>query len=110
MESLICNSQQCTFYSLLVCSYDIMESCWKQDPENRPAFSEIHQTLCALIEAKNSDNYISMMEMDLWPTEHVQVDDECSDELQMAENPASLMKNEMFTDCVQDSRVVVEVY
>ena len=83
-----------------MCSNDIMESCWKQDPKDRPTFSEIHQTLCTLIEAKNSADYISMLGMDLYSGEHVQTEEEPSDQLQMAEDIASL---------VQDSRVVVEV-
>ena len=77
-----------------------MESCWKQDPKDRPTFSEIHQTLCTLIEAKNSADYISMLGMDLYSGDHVQTEEERSDQLQMAEDIASL---------VQDSRVVVEV-
>ena len=101
-------SHQCTSLLLLLCSYEIMEDCWKQDPEDRPTFSEVYQTLHTLIDAENSENYISIMAgMDLSPTEHVQMEDEWSDQLQMAEDEAALTETGVFTE---SSCVVVEVH
>ena len=65
--------------SLSLYSYNIMERCWKQDPENRPTFSEVHQTLSTFIEEQNSYNYISMAGIDLCPIECAQGEDEGSD-------------------------------
>ena len=85
-----------SIFICLVCSYEIMESCWEQDPEDRPTFSDIHQTLCTLIEAENSDNYISMVGMDLCPMEHVQMENECRDQLQMAEDVATVVDSRVY--------------
>ena len=87
-----------------------MENCWKQDPKARPTFSEIHQTLCTLIEAKNSDSYISMLGMDQCPTECIQAEEESNDQLQTAENAESLVKNNVFMEHESDVRVVVEMH
>ena len=85
-----------------------MEDCWKQDSEDRPTFSEVHQTLHTLIDAENSENYISItVGMDLSPTEHVQMEDEWSDQLQTTEDEAGLADTGVFTE---NSCVVVEVH
>ena len=89
-----------------------MESCWKQNPEDRPTFSEIHKSICTLIEEQDSYNYISMMAIDLCPTECTQVKDDCSDELPKVEHAASIafVKDDASVECEQDSSVVVEVH
>ena len=56
---------------LYVRSYDIMERCWRQSPEERPTFSEINRKLSGLIEQSDSDNYISVLELSEVPTESV---------------------------------------
>ena len=36
--------------STIFCRYDIMLTCWKMEPENRPNFHDITQTITDLVE------------------------------------------------------------
>ena len=89
-----------------------MKNCWKQDPEDRPTFSEIHQTLSTLMEEKSSDNYISMTGIDLCPIECAQGEDEGSDQLEQVGSAESqvLVEDETFEESEEESRVVVVVH
>lgn len=37
----------------MFCSYDMMRSCWHQQPERRPSFVELEQRILALQENRN---------------------------------------------------------
>ena len=36
---------------ILHCSYSVMQSCWKSEPEDRPQFSELVLTISDILES-----------------------------------------------------------
>ena len=57
--------------SIHYCSYELMESCWRLSPDDRPTFSEINGKLFGLVEQSSSHDYISMLEPSEVPTDSV---------------------------------------
>lgn len=45
-------------------SYAVMESCWKEKPEQRPAFPSIRQKLAAQLESITDDSCYSYLKLD----------------------------------------------
>ena len=37
-------------FSVLLCRYSVVVSCWKTDPDNRPVFKELTSTLTSRLE------------------------------------------------------------
>lgn len=39
---------------------DILSNCWKTNPDERPTFSQLEQTICSHMETSISSNYLNL--------------------------------------------------
>lgn len=53
-----CTVYRASTFSFLLCSYDIMLSCWNQTPRSRPTFMELKSTFDNLLLADRKGDYI----------------------------------------------------